>query len=177
MKTTMILTTDRLYMRPFTTKETDALHYLWTLPDVRKFVWDDEIIPRETTESTIKESLASFDTVGWGLWCLTLKSDPYRIIGFCGLRHQADKKPAELLFGLDGEFWKQGLATEAARKILDYCFRQLDLLEVSCRVDLRNAAAAAVLDRLGMTALQRHQGSRGQAIVEYVVSHKEFHKT
>lgn len=162
MKTTMILTTDRLYMRPLTTKDTDALHHLWTLPEIRKYLWNDQIVSRDAVESEVKNSVTSFDDVGWGLWGLCLKADPYRVVGFCGLR----KKDAdiEMTVGLDPEFWKMGLATEGATKIIDYCFRQLRVQQIWSFANPSDDAGSALLYRLGLS-LNHETDDRRDAFV------------
>lgn len=162
MKTTMILTTDRLYMRPLTTKDTDALLHLWTLPEVRKNVWNDRVLSRDAVETEIKSSLSSFDEAGWGLWGLCLKSDPYRVVGFCGLKKRNDD--VEMVVGLDPEFWKMGLASEGAAKIIDYCFRQLQVPQIWSFTDPSDDAGTELLHRLGL-ALSHQTDDRRDAFV------------
>ncbi|HKQ78375.1 MAG TPA: GNAT family N-acetyltransferase [Blastocatellia bacterium] len=78
--------TARLVMRPFATGDIDELYRLWIDPGVRKFLWDDQIIPRETAVAVVESSIDSFETHGFGIWTICFKDDP-RLIGFCGLRH------------------------------------------------------------------------------------------
>lgn len=59
--------TARLRLRPFTREDVDELHRLFVEPGVRKFLWDDEVIPKERTESVIETSIASFEAKGFGL--------------------------------------------------------------------------------------------------------------
>lgn len=47
-------------MRPFEKDDVDALHRLWTDPDVRKYLWDDQDIPRETAVAAVESGVASF---------------------------------------------------------------------------------------------------------------------
>ena len=42
------LETERLTLRPFADADVDALHALWRLPEVRRFLWDDVVISRDT---------------------------------------------------------------------------------------------------------------------------------
>ncbi|HEX2728483.1 MAG TPA: GNAT family N-acetyltransferase, partial [Rubrobacteraceae bacterium] len=41
------ITSARLRLRPLVPNDLDAVHRLWTEPEVRKYLWDDEIISRE----------------------------------------------------------------------------------------------------------------------------------
>jgi RimJ/RimL family protein N-acetyltransferase len=75
--------TDRLRLRPLAREDVDALHRLLTEPGVRRYLLDDEVIPRDRTASFVDASLASFDADGYGLWAVTPK-DGDALIGFCG---------------------------------------------------------------------------------------------
>ena len=39
------LETERLILRPWSLDDIDALHQIWTDPQVRRYLWDDEVIP------------------------------------------------------------------------------------------------------------------------------------
>ncbi len=56
-----MLNTGRMRLRPISSDDVDALHALWTDPDVRRYLWDDRIIPRETVEEIVAHSLATFE--------------------------------------------------------------------------------------------------------------------
>ena len=43
-----------------------------------------------------------------------------------------------------------GYASEAARRVLDYSFNQLDLDELLCFASVKNLRSIAVMERLGM---------------------------
>jgi len=58
---------------------------------------------------------------------------------------------AELGFGIRRDLWGQGLATEAARLIVDFGFQALGLHRVTAGHHPDNRASARVLHRLGMT--------------------------
>jgi hypothetical protein len=49
------------------------LHRLFTLPGVRKYLWDDEIIPIERAALIVETSVASFEAHGHGLWAVSLR--------------------------------------------------------------------------------------------------------
>jgi ribosomal-protein-alanine N-acetyltransferase len=109
--------TSRLMMRPFAMDEVDDLHRLWTDPGVRKFLWDDQVIPRETAVAVVESSIESFVNHGFGFWAICFKNDP-ELIGFGGLRHFTEDgeeaSEVEILYGVAPERWGKGIATEAA---------------------------------------------------------------
>jgi ribosomal-protein-alanine N-acetyltransferase len=142
--------TARLRFRPSTLDDVGALHRIWTDPDVRRYLWDNKIIPRETAEEVVRASLASFAEQRFGMWVLTVPGDD-AIIGFCGLRHCEDPSGVEVLYGLLPAYWGKGLATEAARAVLRYGFAELQLERIWGGADAPNVASLRVLEKLGMT--------------------------
>lgn len=144
------LITARLRFQPFTLDNVDALHRIWTAPDVRRYLWDDTIISRETAADVVRASLASFQEHRFGFWTLRLLENETPIIGFCGLRFFDDLPGIEILYGVTPEQWGQGLATEAAQAVLRYGFAELRLPKIWGGADAPNVASIRVLQKLGM---------------------------
>lgn len=145
------ITTARLRFRPFTLADVDALHLIWTDPDVRRYLWDDKVISRETAEEVVRASLASFQEHRFGFWTLRLLATEATIIGFCGLRFFDDPPEIEVMYGVTPTHWGQGLATEAAKAVLRYGFEELHLPKIWGGADAPNVASICVLQKLGMT--------------------------
>ncbi len=145
------LGTKRLELRPSDWDDLDALHRLWTDPDVRRWLWDDAAIPRERAAQVIEESLGSFDAHGFGVWTLRERAAGARgLAGFVGLRFVEGSDEIELLYGLAPGVWGRGYASEASRAVLDHAFGELGVERVAGRVDTPNADSVRVLERLGM---------------------------
>ncbi|MDA8015859.1 MAG: GNAT family N-acetyltransferase [Thermoanaerobaculia bacterium] len=142
------LRTERLSLIPFGPEHVDDLHALWTDPDVRRYLWDDEVISREVASSVVKASLASFRKYGFGFWVL-LPSGGDDIVGFAGLRPFGVDGEIELLYGLEPNSWGRGLATEAARAVLRHGFSAVGLTTIFAGADPPNIASLQVMDRLG----------------------------
>lgn len=47
-------------LRPFIREDVDDLRRLWVDPAMRKYLWDDEVISRETAVEVVEASLESF---------------------------------------------------------------------------------------------------------------------
>ena len=60
--------TARLRLRPLAEADVDELHALWSSPEVRKYLWDNEVIARQRTASLVEHSLRLFATHRYGLW-------------------------------------------------------------------------------------------------------------
>jgi RimJ/RimL family protein N-acetyltransferase len=67
----------------------------------------------------------------------------------------------------DDAVWGYGIATEAARALLEWGFSVLDLHRVQSEVDTRNPASARVLEKLGF---QREGTLREDCVVDGEVS-------
>ena len=167
-----ILETMRLRLQPFLLEDEEALHRYFADPDVRRFLWDDCVVPRETVRGVIEASLASFSDEGFGQW-LAEDRKTRALVGFCGLRPIEDASQIEILYGLVRERWGEGLATEAGRAVLSYAFLTVGLSHVIGRTDSPNLASARVLERIGM----RFEGERlvhGRATLHYTISQAAF---
>jgi ribosomal-protein-alanine N-acetyltransferase len=145
-------------MRPFETGDVDDLHRIWIDPGVRKFLWDDRIIPRETAVAVVESSIDSFAKQGFGLWVICFKADP-ALAGFGGLRcfveDGGEESEVEILYGVATEHWGKGIATEAARAFLRYGFEENRLERIYAGADPPNVASFRVLEKLGMKFARR----------------------
>jgi ribosomal-protein-alanine N-acetyltransferase len=149
-----VLRSARLSLRPYTEQDVDALHELWTDPDVRRYLWDDEVISRERAEMTVHDAIATAEREGFGQWLL-LGATTSSLAGFCGLMRREPDADPELLYGLAREFWGRGLATEAAIAVLAYAFDELGCVRITAATDTANRSSARVLERIGMRFMHR----------------------
>jgi ribosomal-protein-alanine N-acetyltransferase len=143
----------------------DALVAQWNDPDVGRFLWDGEPVARETVAAVIASSRAAFESRGIGFYAVALSKAPADVIGFAGLR-PTETDEVELLYALLPAHWGQGLATEAARAVLDHAFAALPLTHVLAGADPPNSASFAVMERLGMSYHAEHE-SDGKAVRYY----------
>ena len=141
----------RLRLRPFVAGDLDALHQLWTDPEVRRYLWDNIEIDRDRAEAVLAESSEFFRSRGFGLWSVFFKENQDDLIGFCGLRVFGDPDDVEILYGIHPSHWGQGLATEASEAVLNFGFQTCGLNKIYAGADAPNAASFRVMEKLGMT--------------------------
>lgn len=144
-----VIETARLRLAPFRADETEDLHRLWTEPPVRRFLWDDRVIPPEQTADIIRDSLRLFATDGFGLWSLRLR-ETGELAGFGGFWHFRDPPELELLLGLAEAWWGRGIAAEAGRALIRFAFETLGFGEVRGSTDAPNRASIRVMEKMGM---------------------------
>ena len=166
----LALTTPRLRMAPLLPRDVEAAHALWMHPEVRRYLWDDRVIPRETAAEVTRASAHDFARFRFGLWLLFARDAPGPPAGFCGLRSAAAGSEPELLFGLLPEYWGRGLAQEASRAVLDYAFTTLGLPRVIAATDAPNERSARTLAALGMR-FDRRAERQGLDTLFYDIEH------
>jgi len=150
--------TARLWMRPWTDGDVDALHQLWLDPDVRKYLWDDRVVTRQEAEHMVRDCIASVPTHGFGMWAIMMQGAD-TLIGFAGFRPFGDSE-AELMYGLAPHHWGHGLGAEAVHATLQHGFTVHRFRRVTGITDVPNVASARLMERVGMTFDKRamHHG-------------------
>jgi len=171
--TIAVLNTGRMRLRPIAPGDVDALHALWTDPDVRRYLWDDRIIPRETVVEIVAQSLATFETEGYGFFALELQDRAGGLIGFCGHRPADIEGQIELLYGIHPTYWGEGLVAEAANEVLRFGFESCAFDCVIAATDTPNQQSVRVLQKLGMTFECRRE-FHGLDTVFYSMTRSEF---
>lgn len=175
MRRTAAVETERLRIRPYRADDLDDLHRMWTDPGVRRYLWDDEIIPLETARLAMQASIDSTDAHGYGHWAVCPRRAD-TLIGFCGFRAFDDGPEIELLYGLLPAYWGKGLATEGSRAMLRWGFAQYPWPRVLALTDAPNLASIEVMKRLGMSFLERRE-HHGLDTVFYVMERERFSDT
>jgi ribosomal-protein-alanine N-acetyltransferase len=159
------LMTARLRLRPMALADIDDLHRLWTVPGVRRYLWDDEVITRARAAEVVAASVASFARLGIGLWVVRDRASA-EVIGFCGLRTWDDGDDVEVLYAIAPARWGAGLATEAVVAVLAHAFASTALERVYGFTDPPNTASARVMEKAGMRPDPAAAARRG--LVAYV---------
>jgi ribosomal-protein-alanine N-acetyltransferase len=155
-----------------TSQDTNRIHHIWSDPQVRKYLWDDEVISGDHAASVIQSSTCLFRERAFGLWgVFPLGTDD--LIGFCGFWYFRQPPELELLFGLRPAYWGQGLATEAARAIIRFGFEELGFDRIAASTDAPNSASIAVMERIGMS-FDRRATVDGRDTLFYSVCRRTF---
>ena len=144
-----ILETARLTLRPFREEDVDLLAELMANPDFMRF----SLGPK-----THEQTAAFLETViGWhraGLpspFAVVIRSDGM-LVGYCGFLHQEvdGEKEIEIGYRLHPDYWNRGIATEAARKVRDHAFGDLELPRVISLIHPDNVASRRVAEKIEM---------------------------
>lgn len=147
----MILKTERLILREFNESDWEATLAYQSDPEYLRFYpWT------QRTELDVRAFIRMF--IDWSRenprkkhQVAIVLRESGELIGNGGIRKQtADATIAELGYELDRRYWGQGYATEAARALVDYGFRELKLHRIWAHCIAENTASAHVLEKIGM---------------------------
>jgi len=170
-----MIETARLKLQPFTKEDTDDLHQMWIDPSMRKYLWDDLVIPHETAVEVVQASFDSFAEHGFGYWTITFKGKS-DLIGFCGLRHfhqtEADKKEVEVMYGIRHEHCGKGLARESAQAMLWFGFERIGLEQIYAGADPPNQLSFRVMEHVGMMFSHHSKNDQAEAIYYKIHRHQ-----
>lgn len=150
----------------------DEMHAIWTNEGVRYYLWDDQIISRETALLPIKASIETFASHGFGLFVVIHKEDK-KMIGFCGFRFLDDTDEIELLYGILPDYWNKGLTTEAVKACLKFGFGEKGFENVTAITNTPNTASIRVMEKAGMRFL-KCDAFHEQDSIFYSISSEKF---
>lgn len=151
------LETERTYLREFTesSSDIDALYDLNSDPDVMKYLANGKASTREEIIEVNNRVLAYYPKYKgrFGVWALHLKSND-EFMGFFILRPQKDDpdnlKFIELGYRLRKKFWRQGIATEVSKLLIDRCFKEYDVETVYADANIENEGSIGVMKKCGL---------------------------
>jgi RimJ/RimL family protein N-acetyltransferase len=146
---TPILTTGRLTLRPMTMDDAADLYAVFSDPEVVRY-WSAEPWTSVTfAEDAILRALDDYRAQSEVRFGIAL-AETGALIGTVNLHHFFPRnRRCELGYALGSPHWGKGYITEALQAALDYGFHELQLNRVEADIDPRNAASAAVLERMG----------------------------
>jgi RimJ/RimL family protein N-acetyltransferase len=147
----MRLETDRLYLDPFVVDDVDALCTLYRAPYVRRYLCDDQTVPRELVEQIVQHSTAMFAAGQQGQRAMRLRRDPRYIIGFVGFSVIEGQR--ELGFGIHEFYAGRKMASEAARAVIVEEFKTSQ--HIIAAADEPNQPSHVLLKRLGFAETHR----------------------
>ena len=99
----------------------------------------------------------------WGIWTMVRCDDP-RIVGDIGFKGRPNSSgTVDIGYGVRPEHWGKGYATEAARGLIAWAFRQPGVQRVTADCLATNAASIRVLEKAGM----RRLGQRADGLIAW----------
>lgn len=175
----MIVQTARTVLRPVDRVDVDDLVLLDADPEVMRYVSGGSATSRGVIEDwVLPRAQDELRTGNGGLWVIDDRR--YQVfLGWMSLRTPRHSPHAELelTYRLRRDAWGRGLATEAARSILDLAFDVLVTERVFASTTWDNVRSRAVIEKLGMRRAMPGPSSadaEDAALIEYEMSRGQW---
>jgi [ribosomal protein S5]-alanine N-acetyltransferase len=144
-----VLETERLRLQQITNEHAFDLFAYFSRDDLTKYYDIDTFYKIGQSFSLIhffKRRFHNREGIRWGL----IHKETNRLIGTCGF-HRIEKvnRKAELGYELSPDYWQQGFMTEAARRIVEFGFHDMDLHRIEAYYFEDNSASRQLLLKLG----------------------------
>jgi len=137
------LTTERYTLRPYARADFDAYAGIFASP---RAAYMDGPVGRDAAWAYFTNDVAAWPLYGWG--SLTI-CEGETVLGFTGLTQPPSYPEPEFGWLLTEAAEGQGVATEAARALMDWTWGATDLRAMVSYIDPRNAASIRVAEKLG----------------------------
>ena len=147
----MLIETARLRLRALREDDAEALARIFSHPSVVQYSGGRSPSFEEVREGIRQHISGYYEKRGYGLLAAELR-DTGEVVGRIGfLTTQIDESAdAELHYHLAPAAWGNGLATEAARAVLDWGFDKVRLTRVVAVIHPENHASRRVAEKCGL---------------------------
>ena len=169
------LRTARLLLRPFEPTDVNDVWVYASDPEVARY----RPLPDPYTRNAAAEFVDRQAGTDWSSNAEFAVVYGRRVIGGISLHVNPEHETAELGYLLGRRWWGRGLATEAARAVVDWGFQSFKLHKVYARAHVDNKPSWRVMEKLGMTregVLRGHWKMRDEHVdlVYYAVFRDEW---
>jgi ribosomal-protein-alanine N-acetyltransferase len=149
----IIAQTPRLTLRHFAAGDAPYLAWIYSDPDVMRYIPPGDAWDQAKVDRFVAICQERYVTPGFGMWAAELRESPAIVVGHCGLKLLATTQDVEIAWIFGKAYWNKGLATEAARAVLEHGFTKLALPRIVAVAEPPNGASLRIMRKLGM-ALQ-----------------------
>ena len=144
------LITDRLVLRQMKVKDAEDMFEYAGCEDVTRYLTWKAHPSVKYTEEYLKYLQTRYAAGDFYDFAVTLR-DSGKMIGTCGFtRFDSANNSAEIGYVINPAYHGQGIATEAARAVIDFGFSELSLHRIEARHMVGNDASHRVMEKLGM---------------------------
>lgn len=143
------LKTKRIGFSRWTKDDIDLAILLWGQPEVTKFICANGVFTEQEIKNRLTTELENYKVYKVQYFPI-FDLNTSDIIGCCGLRpYEKKDKVYEMGIHLRKEYWKQGLAFEAADAMIDFSFSTFKVKELRAGHHPLNTSSKNLLLKLG----------------------------
>ncbi len=178
----MILKTERICLRPVIFSDFKIIHTLHCLTEIDEFNTSGIPSSIKETEDLVLEWLTFQSEIPCKKYIFIIENLMQEFLGLIIINLGKPKYfNAEISYKIFPKYWRKGIATEALKVVLDFCFNQLKLHRITAGCATENIASAKVLEKSGFLRegyCRKILPIRGKWFdnFEYAILEDDFHK-
>ena len=166
------LTTPSLQLDPLTTEDDSWFCAVYADPEVMRYIGTG-VRTEQQTRTNLDILRAQANRLPFGYWVVRERQSNERLGGVL-LMIRRDGAPVELGFLFARAAWGRGIATQAARAVVEHAFESLRIPLLEAFIDVQNAASAAVLRKAGFRDAGLTTGPYGGTDRKFVLAREDW---
>ncbi len=179
---TQTLETSRLILRKFQDGDGEFMFKNWASdPEVTKYLTWPTHSSVEVSNKINDSWVKGYEKPEFYQWAIVPKelNEPIGSISIVDCNEEAES--VEVGYCIGRAWWGKGIVSEAYTAVIDFCFKELEVLRVSSRHDPNNPTSGAVMRKCGLTyeGTLRQSDRNNQGICDaahYSILRKEWEK-
>lgn len=142
--------TERLILRRFKPEDAEVMFNTWANDEkVTKFLTWKPHGTLEVTEYIIDLWVKDYEKESCYQWAIEFEG---KLTGSIGVvRIDENSEHAEIGYCIGYDFWDKGIMTEAAKAVIDFLFREVNVNRVTIEHATKNPASGKVAQKCGLT--------------------------
>ena len=146
---TETITTERLKLRRFHIGDIEAIFKNYGSDiNVNRYISFAPCLTLQATKEFIEMHIKQYDSnPDFYGWAITLSDE---VIGSIGLFNINESGQCELGYSIGSAWWGKGYATEAAKAVLEFAFKKIQVHRIYASHHIENTASENVLKKIGM---------------------------
>lgn len=148
---THFIKTPRLILRQWQDKDRPLFANMTADQKVMKYF--PSVLNRQQSDASIDRFMSSIEVNGWGFWAAE-RCDTQQFIGFIGINNNPEGLPfspcVDIGWRLSSDAWGQGFATEGAKAVMNFAFRQANLSKIVSMTPVLNIVSERVMQKIGL---------------------------
>lgn len=145
----------QITLRPWHINDADELAKIANNKNIAQFMAD--VFPHPYSSENAKTFIAfATSNPNSKIFAIIVDEKP---VGSIGLHLQTDilRKNAEIGYWLGEQYWGKGIITQAIPQMIDYGFKNMDIVRIFARIFGTNKASQKVVEKCGFTLEGRYE--------------------
>ncbi len=168
----MLIETERLILRMFREEDFEDYAKIFSHPEVLHFIGDGKAMTRSQAWMSMASIFGHWQLRGYGILAVEERASKI-VIGRIGFLNPEGWPGFELGWILNRTYWGKGYATEGAKALLDYGFRELKRDRIVSLIHPGNIKSIRVAENLGETLQSKTEVYRKEVLV-YGINRETF---